>query len=54
VTAFVVGPDADEVGDVVADLEQRGVRALAFVGEPAAERPAIIEMLEELFPDRDL
>jgi len=41
------------VGDVVADLVERGVRAAAFVGDPATERDALAEMIAELFPRRD-
>ena len=52
--AVVVGPDADQVGALVADLVDRGVRAAAFVGDPATERDALVEMLTELFSRRDL
>ena len=48
----MIGDDADRVGSVVADLIERGVRAAAFVGDPAADREAIVEMLAELFPRR--
>jgi hypothetical protein len=46
----VIGRDAAEVGAAVADLEQRGWRAAGFVGDPATEQPALVEMLAELFP----
>jgi hypothetical protein len=48
----VVGKDAGSVGDVVADLERQGLRASAFVGDPATERDALVEMIAELFPAR--
>ena len=47
---IVVGPDADAVGSLVAELEAQGHRAAAFVGDPATERDALVEMLAELFP----
>ena len=50
--AIVVGDDAAEVGHVVADLGARGVRAAAFVGDPAAEQDALVEMVSELFGRR--
>ncbi len=50
--AVVVGVDADRVGGLVADLTARGVRAAAFVGDPARERDALVEMLGELFGAR--
>ncbi len=50
---MVIGDDATEVGKVVADLVTRGVRAAAFIGDPATERDALVEMLTELFPRRD-
>ena len=49
---MVVGQDAGSVGDVVADLERQGLRAAAFVGDPANERDALVEMIAELFPAR--
>jgi hypothetical protein len=49
----VIGDDAGEVGALVGDLEARGVRAAAFVGDPATDRDALVEMLAELFPARD-
>jgi hypothetical protein len=48
----VVGQDAASVGDVVADLERQGLRAGAFIGDPATERDALVEMIAELFPAR--
>ena len=50
--AVVIGTDATAVGTLVGDLEGRGVRAAAFVGDPAAERDALVEMLTELFTER--
>lgn len=52
-TAIVIGADAQRVGEMVADLECRGVRAAAFVGDPATERDALVEMITELFGRRD-
>jgi hypothetical protein len=52
VVAIVIGDDAASVGNVVADLTGRGVRAAAFVGDPATERDALVEMLAELFSHR--
>ena len=51
--AVVVGTDATEVGRLVGDLEGRGVRAAAFVGDPATERDALVEMITELFSARE-
>ena len=48
----VLGPDATRVGALVADLESRGLRAGAFVGDPATERDALVEMLAELYGER--
>jgi hypothetical protein len=48
----VIGRDATRVGDVVADLTARGLRAGAFVGDPASERDALVEMLAELYGER--
>jgi hypothetical protein len=50
--AVVIGSDAAAVGELVADLETRGVRAAAFVGDPATEQDALVEMLTELFGAR--
>jgi hypothetical protein len=52
VVAIVVGDDAAEVGTVVADLGERGIRAAAFVGDPTAEQQALVEMVSELFGRR--
>jgi negative regulator of genetic competence, sporulation and motility len=49
---IVVGDDAAQVGATVKDLESRGMRAAAFVGDPAKERDQLVEMLAELFPRR--
>jgi hypothetical protein len=51
--AVIVGEDGTEVGKIVADLTARGVRAAAFIGDPAADRDALIEMLTELFSRRE-
>ena len=51
--AVVIGEDPAEVGDVVADLVARGVRAAAFVGDPSSDRDALVEMLAELFSRRE-
>ena len=51
--AVVVGEDAHDVGELVADLTSRGVRAAAFIGDPSADRDALVEMLAELFSRRD-
>jgi len=48
----VIGPGAAQVGDVVADLTARGLRTGAFVGVPASERDALVEMLAELYGTR--
>jgi hypothetical protein len=48
----VLGSDAGRVGAVVADLEARGLRAGAFVGDPSDDRAALLEMLAELYADR--
>ena len=48
----VLGRDATRVGALVADLESRGLRAGAFVGDPATERDALVEMLAELYGTR--
>ena len=51
-TAIVIGADAQRVGEIVADLEGRGVRAAAFLGDPAQDAAALGEMLAELFGRR--
>ena len=48
----VLGRDATRVGALVADLKARGLRAGAFVGDPARERDAVVEMLAELYGER--
>lgn len=48
----VLGADAQRVGDLVADLEARGLRVGAFVGDAATERDAVVEMLAELYGQR--
>jgi hypothetical protein len=47
----VLGADATRVGEIVADLQARGLRAGAFVGDPARDRDAVTEMLTELYGD---
>ncbi|MEX0665369.1 MAG: hypothetical protein WD598_11470 [Acidimicrobiia bacterium] len=42
------------MGELVADLTGRGVRAAAFVGDPAKDREVILELLAELFPQRSV
>ncbi|MBM3670897.1 MAG: hypothetical protein FJW86_01735 [Actinobacteria bacterium] len=51
-TAVVIGTDPTRVGEIVADLEARGLRAAAFVGDPAEDTDAVAEMLAELFGRR--
>ncbi len=48
----VVGPDATRVGTVVAALQAQGLRTGAFVGDPARQRDALVEMLAELYGER--
>jgi uncharacterized protein (DUF58 family) len=48
----VLGPDAARVGSLVTDLQARGLRVGAFVGDPARERDALVEMLAELYGER--
>ena len=48
----VLGADATRVGELVADLRARGLRTGAFVGDPARERDALVEMLAELYGER--
>lgn len=46
----VIGGDATRVGEIVLQVQGDGLRAAAFVGDPATERDALVEMLAELFP----
>ena len=48
----VLGHDGTRVGALVADLQGRGLRVGAFIGDPARERDAIVEMLAELYGER--
>ncbi len=48
----VLGADATRVGALVADLQAQGLRAGAFIGDPARERDALVEMLVELYGER--
>lgn len=50
--AIIVGPDAGPVGALVADLQRRGVRAGAFVGDVDRDRDALLEMITELYGNR--
>ncbi len=50
--AVIIGRDAAKVGEVVADLQSRGVRAGAFVGDAAHDRDALVEMITELYGER--
>jgi hypothetical protein len=49
ISTLVVGTDAAAVGAAIAELRARGGRAAGFVGDPARERDALVEMLAELF-----
>jgi 3-hydroxy-9,10-secoandrosta-1,3,5(10)-triene-9,17-dione monooxygenase reductase component len=48
----VIGTDPGAVGARIAKLEDHGVRATAFVGDPGTERDALVEMLAELHATR--
>jgi hypothetical protein len=48
----VIGRDGTRVGQLVHELEAAGHRAAAFVGDPASEHDALVEMLDELFGER--
>jgi hypothetical protein len=48
----VLGTDAARVGALTAELRDRGVHTGAFVGDPARDRDAVLEMLAELYGDR--
>ena len=48
----VLGTDATRVGALVADLQGRGLRVGAFIGDPGRERDAVAEMLAELYGER--
>jgi len=50
--AVIIGRDAAKVGEVVADLHARGVRAGAFVGDATRDRDALVEMITELYGER--
>ena len=51
-TVVVTGTDSDAVGAVVRDVAATGARVAAFVGDPATERDALVEMLAELYGER--
>jgi hypothetical protein len=48
----VLGADAAGVGSLVAELQARGLRTGAFIGDPARDRDAVLEMLAELYGER--
>lgn len=50
--AIIVGQDAGTVGALVADLQARGVRAGAFIGDAERDRDALVEMITELYGGR--
>ncbi len=50
--AVIIGRDAAKVGEIVADLHARGVRAGAFVGDATRDRDALVEMITELYGER--
>jgi hypothetical protein len=50
--AVIIGRDPAKVGEVVADLQARGVRAGAFVGDATHDRDALVEMIAELYGER--
>jgi hypothetical protein len=50
--AIIVGPDAGSVGALVADLQARGVRTGAFIGDAEHDRDALVEMITELYAGR--
>jgi hypothetical protein len=50
--AIIVGADAGAVGALVADLQARGVRTGAFIGDAERDRDALVEMLTELYAGR--
>ena len=49
---IVVGDDGPAVGELVAELASRGLRAAAFVGDPAVDQDALAELIAELFGRR--
>jgi hypothetical protein len=50
--AIIVGPDPGTVGALVADLQARGVRTGAFIGDAERDRDALVEMITELYGGR--
>ncbi|GEM_PF-1912387 len=50
--AIIVGHDPSTVGALVADLQARGVRAGAFIGDAERDRDALVEMITELYGGR--
>jgi hypothetical protein len=48
----VLGADAARVGTLTAELRARGLRTGAFIGDPATDRDAVLEMLTELYSER--
>lgn len=49
---IVLGADPTRVGALAADLQARGLRTGAFIGDPARDRDALLEMLAELYGER--
>ncbi len=50
--AIIVGTDAGSVGTLVAELQARGVRTGAFIGDAEHDRDALVEMIAELYGRR--
>ena len=50
--AIIVGADAAAVGALVADLQARGVRTGAFIGDAERDRDVLVEMITELYAER--
>ena len=50
IATVVIGANADAVGRAVAELTTQGLRTAGFVGDPARQRDALVEMIAELFP----
>ena len=50
--AIIIGGDAASVGELVADLQGRGVRTGAFIGDAERDRTALVEMIIELYAGR--
>lgn len=50
--AIIVGTDAGSVGPLVAELQARGVRTGAFIGDAERDHDALVEMITELYGRR--